>query len=78
METVVLKHEDAIEWLKKEARNFITDFEDTMYDASNVADIIKDLLENVELIRKKNWEWVAIEECPMAVSDIQVVEMVRG
>ena len=78
MDTIVLKQGEAIEWLKKEARNMITDFEDTMYSASDVADIVKDLLECVELIRKKNWEWVAIEECPMAVSNIQVIEMRRA
>ena len=78
MDTIVLKQGEAIEWLKKEARNMLTDFEDTMYSASDVADMVKDLLEYVELIRKKNWEWVAIEECPMAVSNIQVIEMRRA
>lgn len=78
METMVMKHGEAIAWLKKEASNMIDDFTDSSYDAKDVADIIKDLLEDIDLIIKHNWEWVAIEECPMAVSNINVCEMRRA
>ena len=75
METMVLRHGEAIAWLKKEASNLIDDYTDSSYDAKDVADIIKDMLEDIDLIIKNNWEWVAIEECAMAVSNIQVAEM---
>lgn len=78
METMVMKHGEAIAWLKKEASNLIDDYTDSSYDAKDVADIIKDMLEDIDLIIKNNWEWVAIEECAMAVSNIQVVEMRRA
>lgn len=78
METMVLRHGEAIAWLKKEASNLIDDYTDSSYDAKDVADIIKDMLEDIDLIIKNNWEWVAIEECAMAVSNIQVVEMRRA
>lgn len=78
MDTIVLKQGDAIEWLKKEARNIIADYTDSSYDAKDVADIIKDMLEDIDLIIKNDWEWVAIEECPMATSNIQVIEMRRA
>lgn len=78
METIVLRHGEAIAWLKKESANLIDDYTDSSYDAKDVADIIKDILENIDLIIKNNWEWVAIEECAMAVSNIQVVEMRRA
>jgi hypothetical protein len=78
METIVLKHSDAIAWLKREASQLIDDYTDSSYDAKDVAGIIEDILENIDMIIKKNWEWVAIEECPMAISNIQVVEMRRA
>lgn len=78
MDTMVMKQGEAIAWLKREASNLIDDYTDSSYDAKDVADIIKDMLEDIDLIIKKNWEWVAIEECPMAVSNIQVVEMRRA
>lgn len=78
METIVLKHSDAIAWLKHEASQLIDDYTDSSYDAKDVAGIIEDILENIDMIIKKNWEWVAIEECPMAISNIQVVEMRRA
>lgn len=78
METMVMKQGEAIAWLKKEAANLIDDYTDSSYDAKDVADIIKDMLEDIDLIIKNDWEWVAIEECPMAVSNIQVVEMRRA
>lgn len=78
MDTVVLKQGEAIAWLKKEASQLIDDFTDSSYDAQDVADIVKDLLEDIDLIIKKNWEWVAIEECAMSVSNINVVEMRRA
>ena len=78
METMVMKHGEAIAWLKREASNLIDDYTDSSYDAKDIADIIKDMLEDIDLIIKNNWEWVAIEECPMAVSNIQVVEMRRA
>lgn len=78
MEPVVLKQADAIEWLKKEARNLITDYTDSSYDAESVADIIKDLLEDIDIILKNDWEWAMIEECAMAVSNINVLQMKRS
>lgn len=78
METIVLRHGEAIAWLKKESAYLIDNYTDSSYDAKDVADIIKDMLENIDLIIKNNWEWVAIEECAMAVSNIQVVEMRRA
>lgn len=78
MEPVVLKQADAIEWLKKEARNLITDYTDSSYDAESVADIIKDLLEDIDIILKNDWEWVMIEECAMAPSNINVLQMKRS
>lgn len=78
METMVMKHGEAIAWLKKEASNLIDDFTDSSYDPKDVADIVKDLLEDIEVIIKNDWEWVAIEECPMAVSNINVAEMRRA
>ena len=78
MDTMVMKQGEAIAWLKKEASNLIDDYTDSSYDAKDVADIIKDMLEDIDLIIKNNWEWVAIEECAMAVSNIQVAEMRRA
>ena len=78
METIVLRQGEAIAWLKKEASNLIDDYTDSSYNAEDVADIIKDLLEDIDIIIKNNWEWVAIEDCPMAVSNINVVEMKRA
>lgn len=78
METIVLKQGEAIAWLKQEASRLVDDYTDGNYDAQDVADIIKDLLEDVDIIIKNNWEWVAIEECAMAVSNINVVEMKRS
>lgn len=78
METIVLKQSDAIEWLNKEARNLVADFEDSSYTAKDVADIVEDLLEDIELIKDKDWEWVAIEECAMSPSNINVYEMKRA
>ena len=78
MDTMVLKHGEAIAWLKKEASSLIDDYTDSSYDAKDVADIIKDMLEDIDLIIKNDWEWVAIEECPMATSNIQVIEMRRA
>lgn len=75
MDTTVLKHGEAIAWLKREASYLIDNYTDGNYDAKDTAEIIKDLLEDIDLIRRKNWEWVAIEECPMAVSNIMVAEM---
>lgn len=77
MDTIVLKHGKAIAWLKQEASYLIDNYTDGDYDASETADIIKELLEYIDLIQKKDWEWVAIEECAMAVSNINVVEMTR-
>ena len=78
METMVMRQGEAIAWLKKEASQLIDDYTDSSYDAKDVADIIKDMLEDIDLIIKNNWEWVAIEECAMAVSNINVVEMRRA
>ena len=78
MDTMVMKQGEAIAWLKKEASNMIDDFTDSSYDSKDVADIIKDLLEDIEVIIKNDWEWVAIEECPMAVSNVGVAEMRRA
>lgn len=72
MDTMILKQQDAIEKL----RGYITD---TVVEQGIVAEektpIIKDLLEDIELIEDNNWEWVAIMECPMAVSGITVREV---
>lgn len=78
MDTMVLRHGEAIAWLKKEASNLIDDYTDSSYTADDVAGIIKDMLECIDVIIKKDWEWVAIEECPMAVSNINVYEMVKA
>lgn len=78
METIVLKQGEAIAWLKQEASRLVDGYTDGNYDAQDVADIIKDLLEDVDIIIKNNWEWVAIEECAMAVSNVNVVEMKRS
>lgn len=77
METIVLRQGEAIAWLKKEASNLIDDYTDSSYNAEDVADIIKDLLEDIDIIIKNNWEWIAIEDCPMAVSNINVSEMIK-
>lgn len=55
----------------------IDDYTDSSYNAEDVADIIKDLLEDIDIITRLDWEWVAIEDCPMAVSNINVSEMVK-
>lgn len=78
METMVMKQGEAIAWLKKEVSNLIDDYTDSSYTADDVADIVKDMLEDIDIILKKNWEWVAIEECAMAVSNINVYEMVKA
>ena len=78
MEAIVLKQAEAIDWLKKEARNLISDYTDSSYDSESVADIIKDLLEYIDLILKEDWEWVMIDECAMAVSNIMVSEMKKA
>ena len=78
METMVMKQGEAIAWLKKEASNLIDDYTDSSYTADDVADIVKDMLKDIDIILKKNWEWVAIEECAMAVSNINVYEMVKA
>ena len=77
METIVLKQGEAVAWLKKEASNLIDEHTDSSYNAEDVADIIKDLLEDIDIIARLDWEWVAIEDCPMAVSNINVSEMVK-
>lgn len=77
METEIKEQWDAIEWLKKEARNLIRDYTDTMYNNTDVADMIKDMLGDIDLILKRGWQWVAIEECPMSVSNINVREATR-
>lgn len=78
METIVLRKGGAVAWLKREASNLIDDYTDSSYDASDVAKIVEDLLEDIDIILKNDWEWVAIEDCPMAVSNINVVEMKRA
>lgn len=78
METIVLKQAEAIEWLKKEARNLITDYTDSSYDSEDVGDIVADLLADIDVIIKNDWEWVAIEECAMAVSNLNVCEMKKA
>ena len=78
METMVMKQGEAIAWLKQEASNLIDDYTDSSYTADDVADIIKEMLEDIDIILKNNWEWVAIEECAMAVSNINVYEMVKA
>lgn len=78
MDTIVLKQGEAIAWLKREASNLIDDYTDSSYDACDVAKIVEDLLEDIDTILKNDWEWVAIEECAMAVSSINVVEMKRA
>ena len=65
METKILKYDDAIKWHLKEIQKCIKNFEDSAYTASEAGEIITDLLENIETIKKNNWEWVAIMECPM-------------
>lgn len=77
METMVMRQGEAIAWLKKEASNLIDDYTDSSYNAKDVADIIKDMLEDIDIIIEKDWEWVAIEECAMSPSNINVVEMRR-
>ena len=78
METMVMKRGEAIAWLKVEMSNLIDDYTDSSYSAEDVADIVKDMLEDIDTIIKNNWEWVAIEECAMAVSNINVYEMVKA
>ena len=78
MDTMVMRQGEAIAWLKKGASNLIDDYTDGSYTADDVADIVKDMLEDIDLILKNDWEWVAIEECPMAVSNINVYEMVKA
>ena len=78
METIVLKQGEAIAWLKKEASNLIDDYTDSSYNAEDVADIIKDLLEDIDIITERGWEWVAIEECAMSPSNINVAQMKRS
>lgn len=78
METIVLKQGEAIEWLKKEARNLITDYTDSSYDSEDVGNIVADLLADIDVIIKNDWEWVAIEECAMAISNIMISEMKKA
>lgn len=78
METIVLKQNEAIAWLKNEATNLIGNYSDSSYNAEDVADIIKDLLEDIDIITERDWEWVAIEECAMSPSNINVVQMKRS
>ena len=77
METVVLKQGDAIAWLKRETSNMISDYTDNMYNAKDVAEMVREMLEYIDLIIKEDWEWVAIEDCPMSTSNINVAEMKR-
>ena len=78
METVVLKQGEAIAWLKRETSNMVNDYTDNMYSPKEVADMIEEMLGYIDLILEKNWEWVAIEDCPMSVSTITVAEMRRA
>lgn len=78
METIVLKRDEAIAWLKREASQVIDDYTNADYDAEDVADNIKDLLEDIDIITEREWEWVAIEECPMSPSGINVAQMKRS
>lgn len=72
---MVKKQGEAIAWLKQEASYMIDNYTDGDYEADTVGDVIIDLLKDIDLILEKNWEWVCIEECPMAVSNINVYEM---
>ena len=78
MDTMVLKQGEAIAWLKRETSNMIDDYTDNMYSPKEVADMIEEMLGYIDLIHEKNWEWVAIEDCPMSVSTIMVAEMRRA
>lgn len=78
METVVLKQGEAIAWLKRETAQMIDDYTDNMYNAKDVAEMVREMLEYIDLIIKEDWKWVAIEDCPMSASNINVAEMKRA
>lgn len=69
---VVLSSEKAIELLK-DMINTIEHEPYIDYDEETV----KDIKEDIELIEKNGWEWVLIEQCPMAISNINVHNMVK-
>lgn len=78
METKVFTQENAIKWLNQQMCDCINNFEEYNYTAEDTSDIIKDLLEDVEIIKSKNWDFVGIEECAMSPSNINVYEMKRA
>lgn len=73
MDTIVLKYDKAKEWLFERAKELLELYDG---DSTGTAETIEELLEYVNTINDKDWEYVMIEECPMAVSGITIYQMV--
>lgn len=73
MDTMVLKYDKAKEWLIKQAKDLLDNYDK---NPDSTADTIKELLEYVNMIEDRDWEYVMIEECPMAISGITIYQMV--
>lgn len=78
MEEEVLNQSDAIAKLR-EFCLFIIDKKEEYgdYTAEERADVLSDLMADMDRIEDNNWEWVLFYECPMAPSGINVQEMVK-
>ena len=71
---VVLYKDNAIGYLKWLAKTIIEMYEPKTDDIDSLAEIVKDLIEMVDTIDRNDYTKVKIEECPMSVSNINVME----
>lgn len=71
---VVLYKDDAICYLKWLAKTTIEMYDPKTDDDDDLVEIVKDLIEMVDTIDRNDYTKVKIEECPMSVSNINVME----
>ena len=69
---MVLKYDKAKEWLLEQAKEVINNYDN---DPESTAETIKELLEYISIL-DDDWEYVLIEECPMAGCGINIRQLV--
>ena len=77
MDTEIMERSKAHRWLARCAKFSILEFADGHATLKETRDIVEDILGDIELTNFEDWAWVAIEECPMSISNIIVREATR-
>lgn len=72
--SVVLSQDNAVSFLRA---CMDTAIEEDSFDPETIGSYVQEYMEYIKQIRKENWEWVLIEQCPMAFTEINIHKMVK-